>query len=355
MNTFFESVPYVGHVITSNIFVAAVAVVIATLLVAQITQSVIIATLRRLTRHTRTRIDDKIIDALQRPLFYSVIIAGAMVIASLHGVPAHVHSIVFKLMQTALIFLWSLFFFKLVRAILYKSKDAPNVTLVQEQTLPLFENAAFVAVVGAATYGIFAIWGINMTAWLASAGIIGMALGFAAKDTLANLFAGVFIIADRPYKIGDYIELDSGERGRVTHIGLRSTRILRRDDVEVTVPNAVMGNTKITNESGGPSERFRVRIDIGVAYGSDIDAVERELLAAAREVELVLSEPAPRARFIAFGDSALAYSLYYWVAKPEQRGESRHKVNRAIYTRFAAANIEIPFPQRVVHMINEKH
>jgi MscS family membrane protein len=86
-----------------------------------------------------------------------------------------------------------------------------------------------------------------MTAWLASAGIIGIAVGFAAKDTLANLFSGVFILADSPYKLGDYVVLEDNSRGKVTQIGLRSTRMLTRDDVEVTVPNSIMGNTKIIN------------------------------------------------------------------------------------------------------------
>ncbi|MFT5274966.1 MAG: MscS family membrane protein [Cryomorphaceae bacterium] len=86
-----------------------------------------------------------------------------------------------------------------------------------------------------------------MTAWLASAGIIGIAVGFAAKDTLANLFSGVFILADSPYKLGDYVVLEDNSRGKVTQISLRSTRMLTRDDVEVTVPNSITGNTKIIN------------------------------------------------------------------------------------------------------------
>ena len=91
-----------------------------------------------------------------------------------------------------------------------------------------------------------------MTAWLASAGVVGIAVGFAAKDTLANLFSGVFILADAPYKIGDYIVLDAtGMRGKVTQIGLRSTRLITRDDVEVTIPNSIMGNSQVINQSGG--------------------------------------------------------------------------------------------------------
>ncbi|OQW99996.1 MAG: hypothetical protein BWK74_00755 [Desulfobacteraceae bacterium A6] len=96
----------------------------------------------------------------------------------------------------------------------------------------------------------------DLTAWVASAGIIGLALSFAAKDTLANLFSGVFILADAPYKIGDFIVLDSGERGEVTNIGIRSTRLLTRSDIEITVPNSIMGNTRIINEAGGRHQKF---------------------------------------------------------------------------------------------------
>ena len=84
------------------------------------------------------------------------------------------------------------------------------------------------------TYMVLQVWSVDVTGWLASAGIVGIAVGFAAKDTLANLFSGVFILADRPYKLGDYVNLSSGERGKVTHIGIRSTRLLTRDDIEIT-------------------------------------------------------------------------------------------------------------------------
>ena len=122
---------------------------------------------------------------------------------------------------------------------------------------------------------------------MASAGVVGLAVGFAAKDTLSNLIAGVFIMADAQYKINDLIILDSGERGLVTHIGLRSTRLLTRDDIEITVPNAVMGQAKITNETGGPKPQRRLRVPVGVAYGSDIDLVREILLRVALDEKLI--------------------------------------------------------------------
>ena len=149
--------------------------------------------------------------------------------------------------------------------------------------MPLFDLVMTILIVAVAAYGLLQVWNIDPTAWLASAGIVGIAVGFAARDTLANLFAGFFIIADAPYKVGDYIVFDTGERGEVTKVGIRSTRILTRDDVEVIMPNSAMANNKVVNESGGRWERFRIRIKVGVAYGSDVDDVCELLEAVAAE------------------------------------------------------------------------
>jgi MscS family membrane protein len=149
-------------------------------------------------------------------------------------------------------------------------------------------------------YFIFLTCKIDMTAWLASAGVVGIA----AKDTLANLFPGVFILADSPYEIGDYIVIDSGERGKVTHIGLRSTRILTRDDLEITVPNSLIANGKIINESKGQHVKSRILLAVSVAYGSDIDKVRRVLLEEAALENGACTSPEPRVRFRHFDISA---------------------------------------------------
>jgi small-conductance mechanosensitive channel len=160
----------------------------------------------------------------------------------------------------------------------------------------------------------------------------------------------VFILADAPYKLGDFIVLDSGERGMVTHIGIRSSRILTRDDVEVTIPNSIMGNIKIINESGGPHEKYRIRIKVGVAYGSDVDKVQSVLLDVARSNPDVCRSPAPRVRFRRFNDSSLDHELLCWVHQPVQRGRVSHVLNSEVYKRFIQEGIEIPFPQQDVHI-----
>ena len=226
------------------------------------------------------------------------------------------------------------------------SRVRDRYEIVEERTLPLFDLVMTILIIGAAAYALLMVWDINPTAWLASAGVIGIAVGFAARDTLANLFAGFFIIADAPYKLGDYIVLDSGDRGEVTKVGIRSTRLLTRDDVEITVPNSEMANAKIFNESGGRWVKFRIRVKVGVAYGSDVDEVVALLERVAGEHDEVCRDPAPRVRMRGFGDSSLDFELLCWVNHPSERGFVTHQLYMHIYKELNAADIEIPFPQR---------
>jgi small-conductance mechanosensitive channel len=201
-----------------------------------------------------------------------------------------------------------------------------------------------------AAYAILVAWDADVTGLLASAGILGLALSFAAQDTLSNLFAGIAIMADRPYQIGHYIILDSGERGEVTHIGLRSTRLLTRDDVEVSIPNSIMGSAKIVNEASGVPNRYRIRVRVGVAYGSDIDKVMRTLLELGTGHEMVRDTPKPRVRFRSFGESSLDFELLCWIDRPADRGIVLHELNCRVYEKFTEVGISIPFPQRDLYI-----
>ena len=155
------------------------------------------------------------------------------------------------ILKTFIIVMWSVALFKsFIILIGWSSKKKDQLPFIQAKTLPLFENLGKIVIFLIGVYFVMVNWGIDVTGWVASAGILSVVIGFAAKDTLGNLFAGIFIMADSPYKEGDYINLDSGERGFVRHIGIRSTRIMTRDDIEITIPNSVIANSKIVNESG---------------------------------------------------------------------------------------------------------
>ena len=221
---------------------------------------------------------------------------------------------------------------------------------IQPSTLPLFDNSAKIILMLGALYFIFLAWGINVSALIASAGIVGLALSFGAQDALSNIFGGMSILADQPYKVGDYINLDTGERGEITQIGLRSTRMLTRDDVEVSIPNSVMGNAKIVNESGGPYQKFRIRIKVGVAYGSDLDEVERTLVQVASKHEEICDTPEPRVVFATSALQVWTSELLAWVEQPVLRGRLEHELNRDVYKAFQEQGIEIPFPQQDLHI-----
>ncbi len=305
----------------------------------------------KLVRLSGNRLDDAIVILMRTPLFWTVILIGVMAAVTALKTSRRISDLVQSLDVTLLILIWSVFAVRLTRLLLRAmSRRAQSSNLIRNQTLPLFDNLGLIIIISLAIYFMFQAWHIDMTAWLASAGIFGIAIGFAAKDTLANLFSGVFILADGPYKIGDYVVLENGMRGKVTAIGIRSTRLLTRDDVEVTIPNSIIGNTSVINESGGPHEKFRIAVKVGVAYGADIDRVRTLLLLMANEEHEVCRSPEPRVRFRAFGTSGLEFELLVWVENPELRGRALDALNSRVYKCFMREGIEIPYSKHDLYI-----
>ena len=332
-------------------YVQALIVLVISLAVANLVAALISKVFLRLAKRTRSSLDNRLIQLLHQPLFWTVVVVGTLAAVYLLELSPAIDDVAKAIAGTILVVLWSLFVLRTLRLILRRlSARAGGHSLVRNQTLPLFDNLLFIIVLIMAVYFIFGSWGVDMTAWLASAGIAGIAIGFAAKDTLSNLFAGVFIMADAPYKIGDYIVLESGQRGMVTHIGIRSTRLLTRGDVEITIPNAIIGNTSIVNESGGPYEKFRIVVRVGVAYGTDVDLVRRILSEIAESDDGLCKDPEPRVRFRSFGESSLDFELLGWVEKPELRGRVIDSLNTTVYKRFNEEGIEIPFAKRDLYI-----
>lgn len=301
---------------------------------------------------TETELDDRIIEALRRPIFVSVILFGLSLVLAELQLAERFESFTLSVLKTLAVLVWAGAILRVSHEILLVlSNRSRNKGMIQHRTIPIFDMVLKIATIGGAVYFFFLAWDIDVTAWLASAGIIGIAVGFAAKDSLANLFAGLFIIADAPYKVGDYIVLE-GEvdgrplRGEVTGIGMRSSRILTRDDLEITIPNSVIGNSKIINETGGPSPKQRARVAVGVSYGSDVDKVAEVLLTCVEGVDGICDAPPAEARFRGFGESSLDFELLFWTDRPMSRGKTRSMVNFRIYKALAEANITIPFPQR---------
>ena len=242
-----------------NEWVHAAVLVVISIVLAGIADQLISRVLKRWARRTSTSIDDRLIDLLHRPIFMSVLVAGLYLALAELRLQPEVLQFFRRVLKTLLVMTWLVFAFRSSSIVLeLLSHLERKFTAIQPRTVALFDQVFKLVLAGGAVYFLFLVWGIDVGAWMAGAGIIGIAVGFAAKDTLANVFSGIFILADAPYNHGDFVVLDSGERGVVTQIGLRSTRLLTRDDIEITIPNAVIANAKILNESGGRWEKERV-------------------------------------------------------------------------------------------------
>jgi len=332
-------------------YLEALTVIVGFTVLAWVVDRLLTGTLQRLADRSATEFDDSLVGLLHRPIFVTVGFVGLILATGQLDLSPTLERNTVLAVQTILVLVWVFFGIRFLRLVLGTMKRHPDrFGMVQHSTESLLSNAAAVVFFLGAVYAILLIWDINVTGLVASAGIVGLALSFAAQDTLANLFAGVAILSDRPYEVGDFIILDTGERGEVTRIGLRSTRLLTRDDVEVSIPNGVMGATKIVNEAGGPPRRYRIRTGVGVAYGSDIDEVVAVLTEIAVSHPKTLSVPEPRVRFRTFGASSLDFELLCWIERPVDRGLVLHELNSGIYHSFAAHDITIPFAQQDLYI-----
>ena len=340
--------------IISSPIIKAVIIFLFYVLLAKITDIFMDKVFRRLARLSKSELDDRLIDLLHRPVFFTVIVIGSIHSIEILNVPEKYVFYSNGILFTLLAFLWCICIIRISGLIIEKTVDkVRDITGLSRELAPLIENIWKVLVVVASTMFVLSIWKVDITPLVASAGIVGVAVALAAKDTLANFFGGISIFVDKPYKIGDYIVLDMGERGEVVSIGIRSTRIKTRDDILISIPNSIIANTKIINESA-PVPNFRIRVPISVAYGTDIDKVENILLEIARKSENVQETPEPRVRFRTFGDSSLNFELLCWTKEPAIRGRTIHEINKAIYNKFNEADVKIPFPHRTVYLREEK-
>jgi small-conductance mechanosensitive channel len=344
-----ESLIPVWEVVDRIPLVGALVVALAFFVLAVVVRVVVFRSLKRLAGLSATLIDDRLLQNLGKPVFTTILFIGLTFATNAAMLPIGT-SVIVNLLLSVIVASWMRAILRISDSLLDTLGNHEHFTLIEARTMPLFDLTTKLLTILIGSYVLLLIWGINPVGWLASAGIVGIAVGFAAKDTLANLFSGFFIVADAPYKIGDYINLDSGERGKVSAIGLRSTRLLTRDDVEITIPNGVIANAKIINESGGPHLKIRTAVPVGVAYGSDVDGVMRILEGIGLDHPQTCAQPAPRVRMRGFGASSLDFDLLIWIDHPEQRGMIKHELLMEIYKAFGREGIEIPYSKHDVYI-----
>jgi small-conductance mechanosensitive channel len=189
--------------------------------------------------------------------------------------------------------------------------------------------------------------GVNATSLAVVFGALSVGIGFGLQTIFNNFISGLILLFERPIQVGDTIEI-GGIWAEVKKINVRATVVQTFDNASVIIPNSEFISQQVTNWSF-KDRRMRQNLDVGVAYGADIDRVEKTLLEIADGFDSVLKYPSPQVLFIDHGDNALLFRLRFWV-QVEDSAIVPSQIRFAIDKRFRALDIEIPFPQRDIHI-----
>ena len=190
--------------------------------------------------------------------------------------------------------------------------------------------------------------GFQLGALLAASAVLAVGIGFGLQNIAQNFISGIILLIEQPVRHGDFVRV-GGTLGTVDDIGLRATHIITRDQVTIIVPNSALITAEVINHSR-PTTSLRIRIGVGIAYGADLERVQQVLLQVALDCEAVMKTPPPEVRLEDFADSALSFALYCWIAVAKEDLRIGSELRFAIDRAFRAAGIEIPFPQRDVHV-----
>lgn len=305
----------------------------------------------RFTAFTKTDLDDRILNRISPPL--SLLITAAGLYYAIRSLPLPDKA------QTALggaIFIvavavltniaWRVLD-ELIAWYGAALADRESSGGLDRQLLPLVEKLATIFIIATALIISLKHFNYDILSLVTALGIGSLAIGMAAKDTLAHVISGFTIMLDRPFRLGDRIQLRDGQLGDVVTIGLRSTKIRTLDNMLLIIPNSDLCNTTLINLAF-PDVRIKGKIILGVAYGSDIDVVKRVLVEAALEVPEVVRNPPPEAFMKSFGDYSLEMILFFWIDDYARIIAVTDQINSRILQRFRADNIDIPFPIRTI-------
>jgi len=309
-----------------------------------------------IARKTHTELDNMIFEYTEKPVSFLVIVVGFYFIMRdlakdqfMNG--SFVLQIINGVFYTAAVVVVSLFIYALLKAILdwYAQEKALKAGIVVQDFIPLVKRLIQAVILFISIMIVLGHFNINITGLVATAGIASLAFALAAQDSISNMIAGFLIMVDRPFRVDDRIELADGTMGDVLEIGLRSTKILSFDHTVIVVPNSEIAKAKITN-FGYPNPKVKIRQVVNVAYGSDIVKVKKILKEICQAHSDVLKDPAPDAYFMEFGESSLNVLSVCWVSDYKEKFRITDELNMEIKRRFEEENVEIPFPQRDVHV-----
>jgi small-conductance mechanosensitive channel len=300
---------------------------------------------RRWVRRTASKLDDYILDAVARNAAWLIFLGGIYV--ALHRFTFLLLSFLDGILfVVGVVLVTNMLIRVLVASLRWYSekigKELEGQTLAREM-LPVVDKVGKVLFCAIGLVVILGHFRIEIRSILVTLGVGSLAIGLALQDTLANMFGGFTIMLDRPFRLGDRIQLSSGESGEVLTIGMRSTQILTDDGNVLVVPNAILVRSMVTNHSF-PDERSRITIDVDIAYGADPEQAKQLMMEVANENSKIIRTGDSGAFFRSFGKSGLNMMLVCYIASFRDRRSVIDALNSAINARFKSAGIEMPYP-----------
>ncbi len=310
----------------------------------------------RLTKRTKTEIDDLIVRKTSKPISIILLLIGVRLALLPVGIKPSILDIIENTISSLVIivitYITIVVFDILIdnwgRRVAEKTKSS-----VDEQLMPVIHRFSriFVSVVG--LLFVLTVWGIQIGPLLTSLGIAGIAIAFALQNTLGNIFGGMSIILDKSVRVGDVIKLDNETIGTVVDVGLRSTKIKTLDNELIAIPNGKLADSRILNYLH-PDPILRVSVDFSTEYGSDISNVRKVVLDTLAKNKSILKKPEPSVILVEMADFGLKFKALFWVNSFEDKNPTKFNATEEIYNALRKAGIGIPFPTRTVYLKGEK-
>ncbi len=339
--------------LTSAHLIISIACLAAGVIIGIIVEKIILVRLKRFAAKTRWEGDEIIIASIRGSSVLCFGLAGVYgAVMNLPLQPA-AHSLVMKILLIVIIFVITIVIAKLcVGLIRLQNKKAAGAL----PSTSLFVNLTRIIIFVIGILIILQTLGISITPLLTALGVGGLAVALALQPTLSNLFAGLQIIISKQVEPGDYVELDSGEKGVVTDISWRNTTIKDLPNNLIVIPNSKLANSIVRNFNK-PQREMGVLIDVGVSYDSDLEKVELATIEVAKqvvkEVQGGKSDYQPFIRYKKFDDFSINFTVILRVHEYIDKFLVRHEFIKKLHKRYKQEGIEIPFPIRTVHMKKE--
>ena len=318
---------------TSNPYVIALSYLVIWFAIIRLGVYIIEKVILKLTVKTKTNLDDLIVAKSSKPLTLITILVGIKISLdklpwsenAIHTINVSMNTLIGIIALYLIYVIFDLSFTRVIKRVAKRTSGSHNEGLLQ-----LTKSTLQIILVLAGIVYILKIWGIEIGPVLTGIGIGGIAIAFALQESLSNIFGGVSIILDKSVNVGDLVNLDDGTSGKITKIGVRSTRVQTFDNEIVIVPNSKLANSNIKNVAQ-PEPTTRITVPFGVAYGSDVDKVKKIVTKEIQKINGLAKTPESFVKFLEMGESSLNFKAYIYLESYELRLTGLDEANTLIY------------------------